>query len=63
MVSNVQGGRSGARLHCLSLKSAVMTMYDVLSDGTGTHTIYMQYVHYHDASYIVGLRLKMRRHL
>lgn len=50
MVPNVQGGRSGARLHCLSLKSAVMTMYDVLSGGTGNHTIYMQYVHYHDDS-------------
>lgn len=41
MVSNVQGGRSGARLHCLSLKSAVMTMYDVLSGGT--HTIRSTY--------------------
>jgi hypothetical protein len=33
MVPNAQGGRSGARLHCLSLKSAVM-MYDVLSGLT-----------------------------
>lgn len=40
MVSNVQGGRSGARLHCLSLNSAVMTMYDVLSGGTHTSITY-----------------------
>lgn len=40
MVPNVQGGRSDGRLHCLSLKSAVMTMYDVLSGGTHTGITY-----------------------
>jgi hypothetical protein len=40
MVPNVQGGRSGAQLHRLSLKSAVMTMYDVLSGGTHTSITY-----------------------